>query len=323
MTILVRTLAALLAAATILVAGPAGAAPTPLGAEAGAAPRVGVEDAVPIDASSPPGVVLHIETGPGAFTSPGPEVTVHEDGRVVIERVADGAGSVELTISAAAVRALLDDARRAGALRRFDYGDADITDQATTTIEVRDGERHRKQSIYALVFSGAGYSSGEHPLSEEQIEARARLGSFVLDASDPDTYARWETIEHPTGADEIVFRAETSQNGWGAEYPDAVDVVVYGDGRVVYGDGTTEQWTERRLQRFLREAKRIGLLGDAEYGEALVTDQGTTTVEIHAGGIDRTRAIYALELPEGDRGLPKAQREARRDLRRLLHSLAP
>jgi hypothetical protein len=73
----------------------------------------------------------------------------------------------------------------------------------------------------------------------------------------------------------------------------------------------------------LREARRIGLLGDAEYGQALVTDQGTTTVEIHAGGIDRAVAIYALELPEGDRGLPKDQRQARRALRAFLHSLTP
>jgi hypothetical protein len=54
----------------------------------------------------------------------------------------------------------------------------------------------------------------------------------------------------------------------------------------------------------------------------MVTDQGTTTVEIHAGGIDRALAIYALELPDGDRGLPNEQREARRDLRALLHSLS-
>jgi hypothetical protein len=55
----------------------------------------------------------------------------------------------------------------------------------------------------------------------------------------------------------------------------------------------------------------------------MVTDQGTTTVEIHAGDIDRALAIYALELREGDRGLPARERQARRALRALLHSLTP
>jgi hypothetical protein len=281
-----------------------------------------IAGAVPAAAGTPPGVVLHIETGPGAFSPEGPEVTVHADGRVFIDRAYEGPEHVELTISPSAVEHLLDDARRAGALRELDFGDADITDQATTTIEVKTGDDRQKHSIYALIFSGAGYSSGENPLTEEQTEARSRLGSFVLDASDPETYARWETIEHPTGEDDVVFTTRTERNGWGGEYPDAVDVTIYGDGRVVTSDGTGTRWSERRLQRLLREARRIGLLGDAEYGEAMVTDQGTTTVEIHAGGIDRALAIYALELPDGDRGLPNEQREARRDLRALLHSLS-
>lgn len=281
-----------------------------------------IAGAVPAAAGTPPGVVLHIETGPGAFSPEGPEVTVHADGRVFIDRAYEGPEHVELTISPSAVEHLLDDARRAGALRELDFGDADITDQATTTIEVKTGDDRQKHSIYALIFSGAGYSSGENPLTEEQAEARSRLGSFVLGASDPETYAQWETIEHPTGASDVVFTTRTERNGWGGEYPDAVDVTIYGDGRVVTSDGTGTCWSERRLQRLLREARRIGLLGDAEYGEAMVTDQGTTTVEIHAGGIDRALAIYALELPDGDRGLPNEQREARRDLRALLHSLS-
>lgn len=299
------------------------AAATAAGADCGASHAHGISHHSTATATASADVVLHIQTGPGAFSPAGPEVTVHADGRVLIEGGYDGPETLELTIPQDAVQHLLDDAKAAGALREIDYGDADITDQGTTTIEVRHGGQHRKQSIYALIFSGAGYSSGDHPLTEEQIEARSRLGQFVLDASDPETYARWETIEHPTGADEVVFRTVTERNGWGGEYPDAMTVVVYGDGRVVYGGGREEQWTERRLQRFLRDARRIGVLGDAEYGEAMVTDQGTTHVELHAGGIDRTLAIYALELPQGDRGLPKEERQARRDLRALLHSLAP
>ena len=272
-------------------------------------------------ATLPPDVVLHIETGPSYFSPEGPEVTVFADGRVFIDRAEGGPEHVELTIPKAAVEHLLDDAQRAGALRDFDFGDAEITDQATTTIELTRGHRHRKHSIYSLVFSGAGYSSGEHPLTDEQIEARTRLGRFVLAASDPDTYAKWETIEHPTGSKDVVFRTATERNGWGGEYPDAVAYTVFGDGRVVFDDGTERQWSERRLQRFLRDARAVGLLDDTDYGEAMVTDQGTTTIEIHAAGVDRTRHLYALELPEGDRGLPREQRHARRELRRFLHEL--
>jgi hypothetical protein len=278
---------------------------------------------VPAAADAPPGVVLHIETGPGAFSPAGPEVTVFTDGRVFIDRAYDGPEHVELNISPAAVERLLDDARRAGALRDVDFGDADITDQATTTITVRAGNDQRRHSVYALIFSGAGYSSGDNPLTAEQAAARARLGGFVLDATDPETFARWETIEHPTGESDIVFTTRTERNGWGGEYPDAVDVTIYGDGRVDTRDGESTQWSERRLQRFLREARRNGLLGDARYGDAMVTDQGTTTVEIHAGGIDRALAIYALELRESDRGLPTRERQARQALRALLHSLTP
>jgi hypothetical protein len=96
---------------------------------------------------------------------------------------------------------------------------------------------------------------------------------------------------------------------------------MFGDGRVVFDNGTERQWSERRVQRFLRDAREVGLLGDTDYGDATVTDQGTTTVEVHAAGVDRTHHIYALELPEGDRGLLREQRQARRELRRFLHEL--
>jgi hypothetical protein len=272
-------------------------------------------------ATLPPDVVLHIETGPSVFTPAGRVVTVFEAGSVFIARADDGPRHVELTIPRSAVEHVLDDAQRAGALRDFDFGDAEITDQATTTIELAHGDRHRRHSIYALVFSGAGYSSGDHPLTDEQIEARSRLASFVLEASDPDTYAKWETIEHPTGSDDVVFRTDTERNGWGGEYPNAVAYTMFGDGRVVFDNGTERQWSERRVQRFLRDAREVGLLGDTDYGDATVTDQGTTTVEVHAAGVDRTHHIYALELPEGDRGLLREQPQARRELRRFLHEL--
>lgn len=130
-----------------------------------------------------------------------------------------------------------------------------------------------------------------------------------------------ERIPHPTGADVVVFRSESSRNGWGGEYPDAVDVTVFGDGRVVFGDGRELRVTERGLQRLLRGARDAGLLDDTDFGEALVTDQGTTVVEVTIDAGTRSVSVYALELREADRGLAPSQRTARRALRAFLHSL--
>ena len=130
-----------------------------------------------------------------------------------------------------------------------------------------------------------------------------------------------EAILHPSERSDVVLRTETSNNFWGGDYKDAAAFTLYGDGRLVHGDGSTRQLTEADVQRLLGDARRVGLLGDTEFGNALVTDQGTTTVEVHAGSVDRTLDIYALELVEGDRGLPRDQRHARRALRAFLHGV--
>jgi hypothetical protein len=128
-------------------------------------------------------------------------------------------------------------------------------------------------------------------------------------------------IPHPTGADEVVFHTESSPNSWGGEYPHATALTVLGDGRVVYGGGSELRVTERGLQRLLRDARRFGLLEDADYGQANVTDQGTTTVVVRTDAEHRV-GVYALELAEVDRGVPRPQRDARRALRHFLHALA-
>jgi hypothetical protein len=128
-------------------------------------------------------------------------------------------------------------------------------------------------------------------------------------------------IAHPTGADAVIFHTESSPNMWGGEYPDATKATVYGDGRLVSGDGSEVQVTERGIQRLLRDTRAAGLLDDTAFGQALVTDQGTSMVTVNTRGNDRTISVYALELPEGDRGLPRPQRLARRHLRRFLHSV--
>jgi len=128
-------------------------------------------------------------------------------------------------------------------------------------------------------------------------------------------------IAHPTGAEVVVFHTESSRNYWGGEYRDATDLTVYGDGRIESGSGPEMRVTERGIQRLLRDARSAGLLADTDFGQALVTDQGTTTVTVSACGSNREHSVYALELPDGDRGLPGPQQAARRHLRRFLHSL--
>jgi hypothetical protein len=135
-----------------------------------------------------------------------------------------------------------------------------------------------------------------------------------------------EPIPHSKSPDVVIFSTESSRNGWGGEYPDATNLFMYGDGRIVMQvrgspDASELRVTERGVQRLLRGARAAGLLDDTDYGEAGVTDQGTTTVEIDAEASHHTFSVYALELPEGDRGLPRAQRAARRGLRRFLHAV--
>jgi hypothetical protein len=108
---------------------------------------------------------------------------------------------------------------------------------------------------------------------------------------------------------------------WGGDYRDATNATVFGDGRVAYGDGSEVRVTERGIQRLLRDARAAGLLTDTDFGQAGVTDQGTTRVVVNAGGATHTTDIYALELPDGDRGLRQPQKAARRHLRRFLHSV--
>jgi len=128
-------------------------------------------------------------------------------------------------------------------------------------------------------------------------------------------------IAHPTEAGVVIFHTESSPNIWGGVYRDATDVTVFGDGRAVYGDGSQVRVSERGLQRLLRGARAAGLLNDTDFGQVGATDQGTTAVDVNAGGDKHSTDIYALELPEGDRGLPQAQKAARRHVRRFLRSV--
>lgn len=139
-------------------------------------------------------------------------------------------------------------------------------------------------------------------------------------------------IPHPSGADAIVVSIEHERNGWGFEYHDGVDVRVYGDGRVVISPPATDgrprprsrelHVGDRAVQRLLRAARRAGLLTGTDFGDAGVTDQGTSVIRVAAAGGVRTFAVYALLLEEGDTGLAREQRAAREALRRFVHVAA-
>lgn len=140
-------------------------------------------------------------------------------------------------------------------------------------------------------------------------------------------------IAHPTGADDVIVRIVHSENGWGGVYSDAFNVTVYGDGRVVIvpptaastpplPEATVLRVTEAGIQRLLRAARAAGLLRTTDYGQAGVTDQGTSRIEVAATGTTHTDDVYALLLPEADRGLTGAQRLHRRRLRTFVHRAA-
>lgn len=141
-------------------------------------------------------------------------------------------------------------------------------------------------------------------------------------------------IPHPTAPDAVVIHIEHSPNGWGGEYPEGAGVTIYGDGRIVIvppsgagrngpplPEATVLHVTEDGIQRALRAAKRAGLLRDTDYGEAGVTDQGTSVFEITTQGEPRITSVYALLLEEGDRGLTHKQRANREALRQLSHDV--
>jgi len=157
--------------------------------------------------------------------------------------------------------------------------------------------------------------------------------ALLVGGADAAVLAR-PPIPHPTLAGSLVLRVSTTNNYWGGSYDDGHAITVAGNGLVTIvpprsnirrSPHTPElvQADEPALQKVLRRARHVGLLGPKrlDTGESYVTDQGTTTIEVHAAGINRTIDVYALPLPDGDHGLTPKQRHARRALRAFIHDL--
>ena len=128
-------------------------------------------------------------------------------------------------------------------------------------------------------------------------------------------------IVHPVGAADVVLRVRSDPNGWGGLYPDGGGVTLYGDGRIVYvpagrdtdeSGGTVVRVTEARVQEILRRARDAGLLAKTSYGEMLVTDQGSTRIEVKANHKTVVADVYALFFDEPKYGLTTKQAKMRK-----------
>jgi hypothetical protein len=130
-----------------------------------------------------------------------------------------------------------------------------------------------------------------------------------------------ETIDHPTGAEDIVLRMGTGGAytfiGWAAT--ETPSFTLYGDGTVIARDGTapgpdpgpdglmknnpffTAKLPEDQVQALLEFALSEGGLGvaRARYENSMVTDVEWTTFTIDAGGIQKTVEVYALGFDSG------------------------
>lgn len=124
-------------------------------------------------------------------------------------------------------------------------------------------------------------------------------------------------IEHPTGATDIVLRYDVGGGfmmaGWAASQ--VPTFTLYGDGTVVFRNTMQEmppavgsvtrgnplriaRLSEAQIQDLLEFAIGTSGLGAAreQYDNPMVTDVGTTTFTIDAGGVKKDVNIYALGM---------------------------
>ncbi|MDW8059747.1 MAG: hypothetical protein RMK01_06690 [Thermomicrobium sp.] len=182
----------------------------------------------------------------------------------------------------------------------------------------------------------------------ERARARKRLrstvpfvlGAFLLGACaslgtaptpQPTPQPSPTPIPHPTGANELVLRIETS----GGLIPpfrlvnELPEFSLYGDGTVVtlgpqiliypppaLPNVLRSRLSEEGIQALLREAAAAGLLaGDADYPMEGIADAPTTFFTVNAGGRISRVSVYALGLEDpDDPRLSPEQRVARQRL---------
>ena len=137
----------------------------------------------------------------------------------------------------------------------------------------------------------------------------------------------------PLPADQRVFLFSAGSNGWTssfAEVMSGLNLVVYGDGRVFelaesQSTGLPPAYELARVDplavaRFARDAEKQDLVNDTtDFGDATVTDQGSTTVALHGSSGRTSVNVYAFEKLFED-GLTRAQRRNRTELRTMIAS---
>ena len=193
--------------------------------------------------------------------------------------------------------------------------------------------RHAALLALAIALSACGATASS---SARPADSAAPSDSAPAPTAAPT--ASPEGLAHPTGATEIVLRADEAGGFVPVEWMTAhvPYFTLYGDGRVVFvsTSSTTEPrpdgvmtgmpirtavLSERQVQDLLVFALRDGGLAvaRADYQNPMVADAPTTVFEIHADGDSKTVSIMALGM-EGEPGPDTAIKAAFLKLAELL-----
>lgn len=158
------------------------------------------------------------------------------------------------------------------------------------------------------------------------------LGVFALLLLSACGDAETGTARHGIGTlppDQVVFRLGSTGHGWRPSMLQQVHtpvLVIHGDGRVVFTDGTSTESTAppeyRTVQadplavsRFAADLEQQHLVDlGTEVGSPSVTDQATTRVSLHGHGDPTEVRVYAFS-PRFEETLTPTEREHRAALR--------
>jgi hypothetical protein len=167
-------------------------------------------------------------------------------------------------------------------------------------------------AVASISIAACGTAASPGPSTSPGIST----GPSTSPAISPST----PTIEHATGATDVVFRFEEG-GGFvpiGFFATEAPIFTLYGDGTVIFKDGNaapppeadgiirtpvyrTVRLTEAQVQAFLQSAIDDGGLGVARaYYESPGADLPTATFTVTAGGMTKSISVMALGMDRGD-----------------------
>lgn len=179
--------------------------------------------------------------------------------------------------------------------------------------------------IVLIVAACSGAAASAPPSAPGDASGQPSVSPATTPSERPD----FGTIEHPTGATDVVLRFEEGGGFMMVEWiaTQAPSFTLYGDGTIVYRDPMLEplpaigsvtpmqpfrtaKLTEEQVQGLLTYALGEGGLGVArpEYRNDLVADASTAVFIVNAGGLKKTVSVYALGMDQP--GLPDAPARA-------------